>query len=205
MVLATAGIASTSSRSISDTASQPLTRQAARRAHRLEQRFGRSPFHDGRCSSSKPLSQSLFHRDRAGLSLQGSQVAIGARIDTRCPIASSSKVRLPRQATRAHDATLVPRIVELNRTRTAPSSAKLRPLCRVLPDCRSQPSAGLAPSGMNQQERKLREVGVPDPPCQPNAAELRQDFRPKGTFKDAIQTLGARVRIRRVMPRKSLR
>ena len=64
---------------------------------------------------------------------------------------------------------------------------------------------GLAPSGMKQPERKLREVEVPDPSYQPNAAELRQDLRQKGTFEEAIKALVAPVRIRRVMPRKSSR
>jgi hypothetical protein len=58
---------------------------------------------------------------------------------------------------------------------------------------------------MKQPERKLREVEVPDPSYQPNAAELRQDLRQKGTFEEAIKALVAPVRIRRVMPRKSSR
>ena len=56
---------------------------------------------------------------------------------------------------------------------------------------------------MKQPERKFREVEEPDPSCQPNAAELRQDLRLKGTFEEAIMALVAPVRIRRVMPRKS--
>ena len=52
---------------------------------------------------------------------------------------------------------------------------------------------------------KPREVEVPDPAFQPSAEELRKDLRLKGTFEDAIKALVAPVRIRRVMPRKSLR
>ena len=45
----------------------------------------------------------------------------------------------------------------------------------------------------------------PGPYCQPNAEDLRQDSRHKGTFEDAIEALVAPVRICRVMPRKRRR
>ena len=57
---------------------------------------------------------------------------------------------------------------------------------------------------MKQQERKPRDVEVPDPSCQPTAEELRQDLRLKGTFEDAIKALRRPARILRVMPRKRL-
>ena len=58
---------------------------------------------------------------------------------------------------------------------------------------------------MKPQERKPREVDVPDPFDEPNAEDLRQNSRHKGTFEDAIRALMAPVRSRRVMPCKRMR
>ncbi len=56
---------------------------------------------------------------------------------------------------------------------------------------------------MKRQERNPhRAVEVPDLSYQPNAEELRQDLRPKGTIEGAIKGLLAPVRIRRALPRK---
>ena len=46
------------------------------------------------------------------------------------------------------------------------------------------------------------DVEVPDPSYQPSHAELREDLRLKGTFKEAIQALVKPAKIRRVMPKK---
>ena len=45
-------------------------------------------------------------------------------------------------------------------------------------------------------------VRIPHPSYQPNAQELREDLRLKGTFKDAVKALVRPVRVRQVMPPK---
>ena len=47
-------------------------------------------------------------------------------------------------------------------------------------------------------------VEVPHTDYQPTAKELREDLRLKGTFEDAIKALVRPVRVRQVMPPKSL-
>ncbi len=46
-------------------------------------------------------------------------------------------------------------------------------------------------------------VKVPDPSYQPNAQELKEDLRLKGTFQDAIKALLRPVRLRRMMPKRA--
>ena len=48
-----------------------------------------------------------------------------------------------------------------------------------------------------------KEVVVPHRDYQPNAKELQEDLRLKGTFEEAIKALVRPVKIRQVMPRKS--
>ena len=47
------------------------------------------------------------------------------------------------------------------------------------------------------------EVEVPHPSYQPNAKELREDLRLKGTFADAIKALLRPVHVRKVMPKRA--
>ena len=59
--------------------------------------------------------------------------------------------------------------------------------------------------GMANQNgnEKRSEVEVPHPSYQPNARELNEDLRLKGTFEDAIKALIRPVKIRRVMPKRA--
>ena len=50
---------------------------------------------------------------------------------------------------------------------------------------------------------RSREVEVPHPSYQPNARELKEDLRLKGTFEDAVKALVRPVRVRKVMPKRA--
>ena len=49
---------------------------------------------------------------------------------------------------------------------------------------------------------KRREVEVPHPSYQPNARELKEDLRLKGTFQDAMKALIRPVKLLKVMPKR---
>ncbi len=50
---------------------------------------------------------------------------------------------------------------------------------------------------------RFREVKVPHPSYQPNARELKEDLRLKGTFEDAVKALLLPVKVRKVMPKRA--
>ena len=50
---------------------------------------------------------------------------------------------------------------------------------------------------------KKKIVEVPHPSYQPNAKELKEDLRLKGTFQDVIKALLRPVRLRRVTPKRA--
>ena len=55
---------------------------------------------------------------------------------------------------------------------------------------------------MTKKQDKTPTVEIVSHDYQPSRAELREDLRIKGTFKEAIQALVKPVRIRKVMPEK---
>ena len=52
-----------------------------------------------------------------------------------------------------------------------------------------------------KKEKLNGSIEVPHPSYQPNAKELREDLRLKGTFEDGVKALLRPVRVRKVMPK----
>ena len=61
---------------------------------------------------------------------------------------------------------------------------------------------GLLTRRFNAKSTQAPDVEVPDPSYQPSRAELREDLRLKGTFKEAVEALVKPTQTRKVMPKK---